>query len=159
MSTRRMTDCWSLVCTNFHCERAASPEPAAGWRIQCAGDVAAERLSVASGIRVDLRNRRQQNARIGMQRITIQLLGRALFDDLPQVHYGDAIADVLDNVQVVTDEHIGKAARRRENRVKFVPTVRTPARVLELCSVEIGAAISGAMHLTSGWLRLTRHHD
>jgi hypothetical protein len=44
-----------------------------------------------------------------MDRVVINLIGRAYLDDIAQVHHGDAVRDVPDDRQVVRDEDVGKA--------------------------------------------------
>ena len=35
-----------------------------------------------------------------------------VFDDLAEIHHGDAVADVLDHGEIMRDEKIGEAASR-----------------------------------------------
>ena len=54
------------------------------------------------------RNRRQQRPRVRMLRRREERRGRPHLDDLSQIHHGDAVADVLDQPQIVRDEQIGQ---------------------------------------------------
>ena len=60
----------------------------------------------ARGMLPDPRRRRQQAARIGVQRIVEDIPHRAALDDPPQVHDGDFIANLGDDAQIMRDiEH------------------------------------------------------
>src|SRR5215470_14531393 len=47
--------------------------------------------------------------RVWMLGVEVERLARADLYDLPQVHYGDAVRHVQDDVEVMRDEEIGEA--------------------------------------------------
>ena len=47
---------------------------------------------------------RQQRLGVGMQRRAVEQFGIAEFDDLPEVHHADAVRNVTDHTEVVSDE-------------------------------------------------------
>src|SRR5713226_4631095 len=81
---------------------------AAGWRPKGARYLAAqsEALPLYFGIRN--RDRRQQRFSIGVQRRGIKLAGRRGLDDPPEIHDGHALADMLDDRQIVGNEQISE---------------------------------------------------
>jgi len=50
------------------------------------------------------RHRVKQCPGVGVARRTHQILGRPDFDDTPQIHDGNALADMGDNTEIVRDE-------------------------------------------------------
>ena len=50
----------------------------------------------------------KQRARIGMPRARVDRLDRAGLDDAAEIHHQHAVADVLDDVEIVADEQIGQ---------------------------------------------------
>ena len=42
-----------------------------------------------------------------MKRMGVQIVGIRQFDDTPEIHDRDAVADVLDDGQIVCDEDVG----------------------------------------------------
>src|SRR5262249_50650452 len=57
-----------------------------------------------SVVGIDLRDRRQERLRVGMDRALVQNVRRRLLDDDPEVHDRDAVRDVPDDAEVVSDE-------------------------------------------------------
>ena len=53
-------------------------------------------------------DRREQGARVRVRRFGEQLVGIGEFDDLAEIHHGDAIRDVLHHGEIVGDEQIRK---------------------------------------------------
>ena len=49
-------------------------------------------------------HRGEQRPRVGMARVAVDLVARSLLDDAAEVHDRDAVAEVLDDAQVVRDE-------------------------------------------------------
>jgi len=45
---------------------------------------------------------------------TPEMVGGAVFDELPEVHDADVVGDVADDGEVVSDEHVGEAVRALE---------------------------------------------
>src|SRR5262245_58508246 len=43
-----------------------------------------------------------------MQRLIHQRTGRPEFDNLAEIHHGDAVADMCDDPQIVTDENVSQ---------------------------------------------------
>ena len=60
-------------------------------------------------LRVGDRHRRQQRLRVGVQRVGEEFGLVGDLDDAPEIHHRDAVADVLDDREVVRDEQIGEA--------------------------------------------------
>ena len=58
--------------------------------------------------RLDDRHRCQQLAGVFMLRVFKNLRARADFNDTPQIHYGDTVANPLDHRHIMTDEQEGK---------------------------------------------------
>ena len=83
-------------------------EGAAGWRMHRARHFAWQLDALGLVRRVDRRNGREQRARVGMARVEVDLVARCELDNLAEVHYRHAIADVLDHAQVVRDEQISE---------------------------------------------------
>jgi len=51
----------------------------------------------------------QQDLRVGMQRVRVELVGGRGLDQFAQVHHADARADVLHDGQIVRDEEVAHA--------------------------------------------------
>ena len=85
---------------------AAGMEGAARWRIDRAWHVAVDQRLERFGFGIGDRNRGQQRLRIGMARMCEQfgLLGD--LDNAPEIHHGDAVADMRDHRKIVRDEQI-----------------------------------------------------
>ena len=60
--------------------------------------------------RLDLAHFREQRLRVRMVRRGEELRRRSRLDDAPEIHDDDAIADVLDDAEIVADEKIGEVA-------------------------------------------------
>ena len=50
----------------------------------------------------------KQRLGVGMERVIKQLLCRRLFHDLPKIHHGDFIREMVDHGKIVRDKNIGK---------------------------------------------------
>ena len=85
-------------------ERAAGVEVAARRRCERARDLAAHGTCREPATGVGLGDRLEQRPRVRMLRPREHLVRRAGLDDLPEVHDGDPVGDVLDDRQVVGDE-------------------------------------------------------
>src|SRR6266513_199703 len=86
--------------------QTAGVEPAAGRRVDRARDVARQDDPLPPQLRVRDRHRREQRLRVRMLGVAEQLFGLRQFHDLPEVHDGDPVADVLHDRQVVRDEQV-----------------------------------------------------
>src|SRR6185437_787525 len=73
-----------------------------------ARDVALQQRALAHRARVRQRHRREQGARVGVPRIPEQLVGRRGLHDLAEVHYGDAVGDVLHDREIMAYEDVGE---------------------------------------------------
>ena len=87
---------------------AAGVEGATRRRVHGAGHIALQGAPLPAPRQVGHGYGGEQCLGIGVQRVRKELVGFGQFDDAPQVHDGDAVADVLDHGQVVRDEYIGK---------------------------------------------------
>ena len=87
---------------------AARVEFAALRRVDRAGDIAFEdgELLRADGIR--RRDGVEQGLGVRMDRVVEDLVGLRQLDHVAEVHDADAVGDVLDDGQVVRDEHVGQ---------------------------------------------------
>jgi FtsZ-binding cell division protein ZapB len=87
---------------------AAGVEAAAGGRVDGRGHVALEDDAVALVRGVGDGDGGEQGARVGVERVGVQLLGRGHLDDAAEVHDGHAVGDVLDDGEAVRDEEVGE---------------------------------------------------
>ena len=101
-------------------------EGATRGRVDRTGHVSLEELAFALAREVDLRDRLEEGLGVGMARIAVELLRRCDLDNLAEIHYGDAVAHVLHDAEVVGDKEIGKAILLLE-RSGF--STETPAQV------------------------------
>ena len=88
---------------------AAGVEAAARGRVDRARHVALEDDALLRGVGVGHRHRRQQRLGVGVLRPREQRGAVGDLDDLAEIHDRDAVADVLDDRDVVGDEQIGEA--------------------------------------------------
>ena len=97
-----------LLAANGLCIGAAATEPAAGFRVDRAGQIAlhtgarmgAGQLGVRDG------NAAQQALGVGVQRVFVDLFGIAAFHQLAQVHHADIIRNVTHHRKVVGDKQV-----------------------------------------------------
>src|SRR6266851_6062466 len=95
--------------TAFGLDRTTRVEMTARWRIESARDLALGlRLGGDGGAMEGVGDRRDQGARVGMARILEDLLPAALLDDAAEIHHGDAVADMLDDAEIVADHDVGQ---------------------------------------------------
>ena len=86
-----------------------------GWKVQPVGGLIglgtspADRRALAAG-HVEVGDRVQQHARVGVLRPREQRVGRRHLDQPAEIHHADAVGDVIDDREVVADEQIGEAA-------------------------------------------------
>ena len=59
-------------------------------------------------VRIGDRAGREQRDGVRVLRLAVDIVARPKLHDLPKIHDGDAVADVLDRGQVVGDEHVGQ---------------------------------------------------
>ena len=83
---------------------AAGLERAAGRRVHRRRDVAFQHDVLLDHAGVGDRDRRQQRLGIGMIGRREDLVGRALLDDVAEIHDDDAVGDVAHHRQIVADE-------------------------------------------------------
>ena len=88
--------------------RTTRVETAARWRINRARHVTDDTCPFRLFFGIGPGYRRDQSPRVGMHGTAEQGLGRCQLDDLPEVHDGDAIADVPHDAEVVRDEDVGQ---------------------------------------------------
>ena len=87
-------------------------EHAAGGRVDRAGQVALKQdpLALTGTTGVGHGHGGEQRLCIGVQRIGIEIVARAEFDDLAEVHDRDAVGGLCDDAHIVGDQHHGGAA-------------------------------------------------
>ena len=85
-------------------------EAAARWRTHGAWDLARDDLLAARGFQLGVGDRHgcQQRLGVGMQRILVELVAGRDLDNAPEVHHGDAVADVAHDGKIVGDEDVGE---------------------------------------------------
>ena len=90
--------------------RAAGVEPAAARRVRRRRQVTGQQDPLAPLLddRVGHRDGAHQRARVGVQRLLVQVVGRRLLDQRPEVHDADDVADVPDDGEVVGDDQVGE---------------------------------------------------
>ena len=88
---------WHLLSANILREAAASCKATAGRRIHRTGDITFEDDTAAFLPDLWDRDRRQQGLRIRMERILKDSPVIRQFDDLAEVHDGNAVGKVLDH--------------------------------------------------------------
>src|ERR1700675_3327718 len=81
---------------------------AAGWRLNGARDLAAQSDALPFYFRIRNRDRRQQRFGVGVQRRGIKLAGWRGLDDAPEIHDGNALADMLDHRQIMGNKEISE---------------------------------------------------
>ena len=79
-------------------------ERAAGRRIGRIGDFAPGRADLIAQRRIGFRDRRQQRLGVGMARSRVERRGRRGLDDAPDIHHGDAVADMAHHAEIMRDE-------------------------------------------------------
>src|SRR5579859_4468769 len=97
----------ALGAATLRCMETARMEMAAVRRRKRRRNFALNRFELPFAVR-QARHLRKERNRVGMLRIGKELDSRRGFDDTAQIHDGDAIADVLDHAEIVTDEQIGE---------------------------------------------------
>ena len=85
---------------------APAIEAASRLRIDRARNVALEDDALTMDINTRHGDCGQQRLGVGMQRIAEQLLCRRHFHDFAEIHNSNALADMLDNTQIVRNEQI-----------------------------------------------------
>ena len=87
----------------------AGVEGAAPWRIERARHFAHDHHALVAQSRIGMRHRGQQQLRVGVSRPLGDLLGGAELDNAAEVHDGDPVAHVADQMEVMRDEQVGEA--------------------------------------------------
>ena len=117
-------DEWRLdVVTRLEPLRTARGELAPGRQAMNVGHGAGNRGQPLRRGAVDARQRREQPARVGMQRVVEQLANRRDLLNLAAIHDGDAVARFCDDREVVGDE---------QDRACFVPRLHLEHQVEDL---------------------------
>src|SRR5215472_16017291 len=93
-------------------------EVAAGRRRKRRRNLALDRSELPLA-RLDLADFSEQRLRVGMVRRGEYVGGRTRFDDAPEIHDDDPVADVLDDAEVMTDEEVREVERRLEIHEKI----------------------------------------
>lgn len=60
-----------------------------------------------------------QLARVGMNVICVEILGRQQVDHFTAAHHGDAVGDLTDEVEIVGDEEKGGSSRGAQRQQQF----------------------------------------
>ena len=81
---------------------------AAGWWVNWARDLARQSDALPFHSWIRNRDRRQQRFGIGVQRRGIKLAGWRGLDDAPEIHDGNALADMLDDRQIMGNKQISE---------------------------------------------------
>src|SRR5437773_1298887 len=84
--------------------RASRVKMAAARRIAGAWYFAGENDAFPYGVRLRYRHRGKQGLRIGMHRRSKDVSLRSDLDNAAEIHHSDALGDVFDDGQIVTDE-------------------------------------------------------
>jgi hypothetical protein len=105
--------------------RAAGMKAAALWWIARARHIALENDAVTHRTGLRHRHRRQQGLRVRVSGRSEDAALRCQFDDLAEIHHGDAVRHLLHDRKVVADE--------QERKTKFLRLSRT-VRMLSLRS-------------------------
>lgn len=87
---------------------AARMENAARGRIQRRWKIPSEEDPVLARVRVRHWNGGKKGPRVRVLRIRVEPVTRGELRDFAQIHHGDAVRDVLDDLQIVGDEEIGQ---------------------------------------------------
>src|SRR5215469_11001180 len=103
-----LPQCRDLTFASRFSIGAAGMKAAARWRIDRARDIAFQKAPLALDPRVGDWHRRQQGLGIRMQRVGEEGRFVGVLDDLTKVHHRDAVADMLDDREIVRDEQIGQ---------------------------------------------------
>ncbi len=99
--------------------RASRMERASGRRVRRVGHRARQDDPRTAGREVDLRHRGKQRERVRVGRAGEELLGRAVFDDAPEVEHCRLLAQLLDHGRVVRDQHVREPAFPAERRYQL----------------------------------------
>ena len=92
-------------------------------------------LAALLGQRIRLGNRRKEGFGIGMKRVAEELVARGEFDEIPEIHDGDAIAEILDGREVVAMKIIVKPISSFNSFSKLMICAR-----METSNAEIGSS-------------------
>jgi hypothetical protein len=94
-----------------HREWATRVEPTSGGRIQGTGNLSRKDYFLFLVIRVRWQGGSEQRPGVWMQRIIAEFQAFRKFNDLSQVHYRYAVADMRHSRQVVADKQVAYAQR------------------------------------------------
>src|SRR5207253_8449570 len=104
----KLLEGWVITGAVVDGPRAAGMQVAAGRHVDRARDLSREEEAGPLVGRVGVEHRGQQRSAVGMERAGEDLVGRARFHDLPQVHDGYPLADAANGREVVGDEEVGE---------------------------------------------------
>ena len=99
------------LTANIHTLAATGVELAALGRIGGRRDIALKDDTLDFGIGIGDRHCREQSLGIGVHRVGEEILLVAELNHIAEIHYADLIGDMLDDGQVVRDEHVRKIIR------------------------------------------------
>ena len=83
-------------------------EGTAGGRVDGAGDVSGEADALFGGGGIGLGDGGDEGLGVGVAGGAVEFFGGAHFDDLAEIHDGEAVADVFDDGEVVGNEEVGE---------------------------------------------------
>ena len=109
MSISHIPEDGLFLCAALLCIGAARSEAAAAGRINGTGNVSLQPFDFSRVIRIGHRNGRQQCFRVWMLRILKELIRTAKLNDVAQIHHHDAIAQVLNDAQIVGNKDVRQA--------------------------------------------------
>ena len=87
---------------------AARAETAARWWRDRRWDLAFKDQSILGVVLLNLRHRRDQGHGVRVLWLGEDAIDRTNLNNLAEVHHGDAIREVADNVEVMADEEVGE---------------------------------------------------
>ncbi len=90
------------------CIRAAHVKFASGWGVGGVWDIAFYGDALALIVGIGDGDGGQESGGVGVKGILIEAFGCGDFDDLTEIHYGNAVGDVFDDAEVVGDEQVGE---------------------------------------------------
>src|SRR5580704_1515788 len=111
MARPQLAQFGAILLAPLDCDRAARVEDAARGRIDRARHFALDwpENTLRLHSRIGHRYCRQQCLGVRVQRVVEELVTNRKLDDAAEIHDGDALAEMPNNRQVVSDEKIGQA--------------------------------------------------
>ena len=90
--------------TLVHGEGATGMEPAARRRVNGRWDLSRKDNFLPCIIRMGRKRRRKQSLGIRMQGVHVEVLGRRIFHDLPEIHHGSLVSHVPYRAKIVGNQ-------------------------------------------------------